>query len=93
MDIGVFRDSINKRLQTVADNATTAALNLQPRQASDTTPATTTDEYALTQVNQLATARATLAAIRVVESEYLRLTTPEKTQEPEAAAKKTKTVY
>lgn len=75
-------------MQETADASTTMALNTQPRPASNGIPAMTSDEYAMTQINFLATARAYLFAVKVVEEEYKRLTTPEKAVEAEDKPKK-----
>lgn len=64
------------------------ALNTQPRPASNGIPAMSSDEYAMTQINFLATARSYLFAIKVVEEEYKRLTQPEKKVEEPTTDKK-----
>lgn len=93
MDIGVFRDVLVKRLQATADAQTSMAMNAQPRAASNGIPAMSADEYAMTQINYLATARANLFAIRIVEEEYKKLTTPEKTETGEPQEKTKRVAY
>ncbi len=93
MDIGVYRDAIVKRLQDAADAQTQMALNTQPRSASPGIAAMNSDEYAMTQINHLATARALLFALNAVHDEYKRLTQPEKKQEDEESKPRRRPAY
>lgn len=78
MSLSILRDSIRNELQTLADSATTRAINMRVRPASETIPAMSCEEYALTQVDALTEARVYMTAIQIVTEEYRRMTEPEK---------------
>lgn len=72
MSLSYLRDAIVQRLQTEVDKATNDAVNMRVHQES------TSDNYALKQVDTLAAARAFAAAARVVIEEYAKMVEPEK---------------
>jgi hypothetical protein len=94
MSLPYLRDGIMRRLQERADAATSRAINIRVRPASETIPAMSCEEYAMIQVDALTEARVLLQAIHIVNDEYNRMTQPEKVQEQAAApAKKQESVY
>lgn len=93
MSLPVFKDSINRKLQERADAATTRAINMRVRPASETIPAMSCEEYALGQIDALTEARVYMLAMQVVTDEYRRMTEPEKAQDESKTKKPAGTIY
>ncbi len=72
MSLSYLRDAIIQRLQTEVDRSTNDAVNMRVHLE------TTSDNYALKQVDTLASARAFATAARVVIEEYQKMVEPEK---------------
>ena len=94
MSLHFLRDNIARRLQERADNASTRAINMRVRPASEAIPAMSCEEYALLQVDALTEARIYMQAILVVTEEYRRMTEPEKApDQTQVVPLKTGSVY
>lgn len=93
MSLPVLKDSIIRKLQEKADEATTRAINMRVRPASESIPAMSCEEYALLQVDALTEARIYMEAIRVTTQEYRRMTEPEKAQNAAVQKPTTAPIY
>ena len=82
MSAEALRSTVVKRLQDAADTASSMAISQTVRPATQELPATTAEEYAMLAVQALATARAYLTAITVVENEFRRMTQPDRVPDP-----------
>jgi hypothetical protein len=88
MTLDLFRQNTLNALQAAIDNKTTAAVNMQAKQF------TTVDQYAMSQAETLAEARALLLAQQVIQAEFTKLMKPQQAESNASTPKpKTEEVY